>query len=180
LKAGGRNLRQSLEVKQDPRVHAARNELVSALDLQLKISTVLGRNYEAYQQVKQLRARLGELGKRPKEDPVAVSAKALDAKLRALEGEATPLLQTPKGMSLMTVNDSLIALMALVDGADFAPSEESFAALHRVCQGWKEELAAWQDFKNKDVEVFNELLGKNNLAPMSAMPAVAADGACGN
>jgi len=70
--------------------------------------------------------------------------------------------------------------MALVDGADFAPSEESFAALHRVCQGWKEELAALQEFKNKDVEALNQLLGKNNLAPVSAMPAVAADTSCGN
>jgi hypothetical protein len=81
---------------------------------------------------------------------------------------------------LITVNESLIALMALVDGADFAPSEESFAALHRVCQAWKEELAAWQELKNKDVEVFDELLGKNNLAPVSAMPAVSADASCGN
>src|SRR5437899_5177463 len=46
---------------------------------------------------------------------------------------------TPKGVSLMAVNDSLTALMALVDGADSAPSEESFAAFHRVCQGWKED-----------------------------------------
>src|SRR5437879_13699768 len=106
LKAGGQTLRESLEVKQDPRVHAARNELESALDLQLKISTVLGRNYEAYRQVKQLCARLGELLKRPKEDPVAVSAKALEEKVRALEGEAEPSLQTPKGVSLMAVNRS--------------------------------------------------------------------------
>jgi hypothetical protein len=180
LKAGGRTLRQSLEVKQDPRVHAARNELERALDLQLKVSTVLGQNYEAYQQVKQLRSRLGELLKRPKEDPVAVSAKALDEKVRALEGEATSILQTPKGVSLMAVNDSLTALMALVDGADFAPSEESFASFHRVCQGWKEQLAAWQEFKNKDLQAFNELLGKNNLSPVSAMPAVAVDTSCGN
>lgn len=180
LKAGGATLRQSLDVKQDPRVHAARNELESALDLQLKIAAVLGRNYDAYRQVKQLRARLGDLEKRPKEDPVAVSAKALEAKLGALEGEATPILGTPKGMSLMTVNDSLTALMALVDGADFAPSERSFAAFRRVCQGWKEELAAWQEFKNKDVEAFNALLGKSNLAPAPAVPAVEADTSCGN
>ena len=180
LKAGGQTLRQSLEVKQDPRVRVARNALEGALDLQLKISAVLERNYEAYQQVKQLRARLGELLKRSKEDPVVVSAKSLDAKARALEGEATPILQTPKGMSLMIVNDTLTALMALVDGADFAPSEESFAAFHRVCRGWKEELAAWQEFKNKDVEAFNELLGKNNLAPVPTMPGVTADSSCGN
>src|SRR5437899_11103474 len=87
---------------------------------------------------------------------------------------------TPKGVSLMAVNDSLTALMALVDGADSAPSEESFAAFHRVCQGWKDQLAAWQKLKNKDVEAFNELLGKNNLSPVSAMPAVEADTSCGN
>jgi hypothetical protein len=180
LKAGGQILRQSLEVKQDPRVHAARNGLQSALDLQLKISAVLTRNGEAYRQVKQLRARLGELAKRPKEDPVAVSAKALEEKLRALEGEAAPILETPKAVSLLAVNDSLTALMALVDGADFAPSEESFAAFHRVCRGWKEELAAWQELKNKDVEAFNDLLRKNNLAPVPTMAAVTADSNCGN
>lgn len=180
LKAGGQTLRQFLEVKQDPRVHVARNELQSALDLQLRISAVLGKNYEAHQQVKQLRARLSELMKRPKDDPVAVAAKALDGKAGALEGEATPILETPKSMSLMAVNDSLTALMALVDGADFAPSEESFAAFHRVCQGWKEQLGNWEQLKSKEVEAFNSLAGKSNLAPMAAMPAVAADVSCGN
>ena len=180
LKAGGQVLRQSLEVKQDPRVHAARNELESALDLQLKISTVLGKNHEAYRQVKQLRARLSELLKRPKDDPVAVAAKALDEKAGALEGDAVPLLQAPKGMSLMAVNDGLTNLMALVDGADFAPSEESFAAFRRVCQGWKEQLSAWQDLKSKDVVAFNVVLNKSNLAAVSGMPAVTADTPCGN
>lgn len=180
LKAGGQVLEQPLEVKQDPRVHVARNELQSALNLQLKISAVLGTNYEAHQQVKQLRARLRELTKRPKEDPVAVAATDLDKQVRALEGEATPILETPKGMSLMAVNDGLTALIALVDGADFAPSEESFAAFRRVCQGWKEELSAWNELKNKDVEAFRLLLGKNDLAPVPSIPAVAADVSCGN
>ena len=180
LKAGGQVLRQPLEVKQDPRVHVARNELQSALDLQLKISAVLGRNYEAHQQVKQLRARLSELMKRPKDDPIAVAAAALDRKVGALEGEATPLLEAAKGMSLMAVNDSLTALMALVDGADFAPSEESFVAFRRVCQGWKEELGAWEQLKSKDIEAFSSLLGKGNLAPIPSMPSVAADVSCGN
>ncbi|HKW65377.1 MAG TPA: hypothetical protein VJN89_22690 [Candidatus Acidoferrum sp.] len=180
LKASGQTLRQSLEVKQDPRVHVARNELQSALDLQLKISAVLGKNYEAYQQVKQLRARLGELMKRPKDDPIAVAAKALDGKAAALEGEATPILETPKGMNLMTVNDGLTALMALVDGADFAPSEESFAAFRRVCQGWKEQLSNWEQLKNKDAQAFSSLLEKSNLPQLPSMTAVAADVSCGN
>lgn len=180
LRVGGQVLRQPLEVKQDPRVHAARNELESTLDLQLKISSVLGKNHEAYEQVKQLRARLNDLMKRPKDDLVAVAAAALDKKVGVLEGEATPILETPKGMSLMTVNDSLTNLMALVDGADFAPSEESFAAFRRVCQGWKEELGNWEQLKSKDVETLSSLLGKNNLAQLPSIPAVGANVACGN
>ena len=179
LKAGGQIFRQSLEVRQDPRVPVARNELQSALDLQLKISAVLGKNYEAHQQVKQLRARLSELMKRPKDDPAAAAAKALDGKAAALEGETTPILETPKGMNLMTVNDSLTALMALVDGADSAPSEESFASFRRVCQEWKEQLGNWEQLKSKEVEPFSSLLGKSNLAPVASMPTVAADVSCG-
>jgi hypothetical protein len=80
----------------------------------------------------------------------------------------------------MAVNESLTALMALVDGADFAPSEESFAAFRRVCKGWKEALGTWQELKNKDVEALNVLLGKNNLGAIPSAPAVVVDAACGN
>src|SRR5258708_11811849 len=96
LKAGGQVFRQPLEVKMDPRVAAARNELQSSLELQLKISALLGKNFNGYQQTKELHTRLAELMKRPKEDPVAVAASALDAKVAALAGETTPILETPK------------------------------------------------------------------------------------
>ncbi len=180
LKAGGQVFRQPLEIKMDPRVAPARSELQNSLELQLKISSLLGLNFAGYQQTKELRARLAELMKRPKEDPVAVAAGALDAKVAALAGEATPILETPKTASFMAANDTLTALMALVDGADFAPSEESFAAYRRICKGLNEALAAWQELKNKDVAALNTLLGKSNLTPLPDVPSLAADTACGN
>src|SRR5260370_21240401 len=115
----------------DPRVASIRNELQSSVDLQLKISAALGQNFAAYQQVKDLRARLADLEKRPKEDPVAAAAPALHAKVTALGGEPTPLLQEPQTLSLSSVNYTLTALMALVGRAAFAPSEESFSAYPR-------------------------------------------------
>src|SRR2546428_9083708 len=151
LKAGGQVFRQPLEVKMDPRVAAVRNELQSSLELQLKISALLGKSFEGYQQAKELRVRLAELMKRPKEDPVAVAASALDAKIAALAGEATPILETPKTASFMAVNDALTAPMAPVDGADFAPSEESVAAYRRIGKGSNEALPACQEFNNKQV-----------------------------
>src|SRR5438309_1958294 len=179
LKAGGQVFRQPLEVKMDPRVEAARNELQSSLELQLKISALLGKNFDGYQQTKELRTRLAELMKRPKEDPIAVSAGALEAKVAALEGEATPILETPKTASFMAVNDTLTALMALVDGADLAPSEESFAAYRRICKGSNEALAAWQELKSKDVAALNSLLGKSDVTALPDVPNLAADEACG-
>jgi hypothetical protein len=173
-------IRQALEVKMDPRVVAARNELQSSVALQLKISALLGKNFGGYQQSKELRARLAGLMKHSKEDPIAVAASALDAKVAALAGEATPILETPKTASFMAVNDTLTALMALVDGADFAPSEESFAAYRRICKGLNEALAAWQELKSKDVAALNSLLVKSNLTALPDVPDLAGDAACGN
>jgi len=78
------------------------------------------------------------------------------------------------------VNDTLTALMALVDGADFAPSEESFAAYRRICKGSNEALAAWQELKNKDAAALNSMLEKSNLAALPEVPDLAADTACGD
>jgi hypothetical protein len=118
--------------------------------------------------------------RRPKDDPVAVAAKALDMKVAELAGEATPILETPKTASFNAVNDTLTALIALVDGADFAPSEESFGAYRRICKGENEALAAWQELKNKDVAALNVLLGKSNLAVLPDFPELAVEAACGN
>jgi photosystem II stability/assembly factor-like uncharacterized protein len=176
----GQVIRQALEVKMDPRVAAARHELQSSLELQMKISALLEKSFDGYQQTKELRGRLADLMKRPKEDPVAVAASALDAKVAALAGETTPILETPKTASFMAVSDTLTALMALVDGADFAPSEESFAAYRRICKGSNEALAAWQELKNKDAAALNTLPGKNNLTELPSVPDLAGDAACGN
>jgi hypothetical protein len=148
LKIGEQVLRQPIDVKMDPRVAFVRNELQSSIDLQLKISSALARNFAAYQQVKDLRARLLDLKKRPKEDSVGAAAIALDAKAASLEGEPTPILEEPKIANFSAVNDTLVALMALVDGADFAPSEESFAAYQRVCKGLNATLGTLQEIGN--------------------------------
>jgi photosystem II stability/assembly factor-like uncharacterized protein len=179
LKVGEQMLRQPLEVKMDPRVAYARNELQSSLGLQLKISSALQRNFAGYQQVKELRARFAELKKRPGEDAVAKAAATLDAKVAALAGEPTGFLETPKN-SFMTANDAFVALIALVDGADFAPSEESFAAYRRVCTAMNGTLTAWQELKSQDLPELNALLSQNKLTPLPPSPDVASSDTCGN
>ena len=180
LKIGEQVLRQPLEVKMDPRVSYICNELQSSVDLQLKISAALGRNFAAYQQVKDLRAHLADLKKRPKGDAVATAAASLDVKLAALEGEPTPLLEEPKTVSFSAVNDTLTALMALVDGADFAPSEESFAAYQRTCKALNTTLGMWQEIRAEDLAVFRSTLAQKNAAPIPDYPGESPIDNCGN
>ena len=177
LTAGGQTYRQPLEVKMDPRVRYIRNDLRSSLALQMRISDTLGHNFTAYQQVKDLRSRLAEFKKRPAQDTVAVAATQLDAKAAAIQGESVTAFDTPKN-SLITVNDSLVGLIALVDGADFTPSDESFAALRRVCLSMNTTLDDWQQLKIKDVAAFNHMLDEQKLAAVPTYPEVATPKDC--
>ena len=180
LKIGEQVLRQPLEVKMDPRVPYIRDELQSSLGLQLKISASLGRNFAAYQQVKDLRSHLADLKKRPKGDAVAIAAASLDVKLAGLEGEPTPLLEEPTNVSFSAVNDTLTALMALVDGADFAPSGESFAAYQRTCKALNTTLGMLQEIKAKDLAVLSSMVAQNNGASLPNYPNESPIENCGN
>lgn len=180
LKIGGQLLRQPIEVRMDPRVAYIRSELQSSLDLQLKISVALGRNFAAYQQAKDVRARLAELKKKPKEDPVGGAAIALDGKVAILEGQPTPILEEPETVSFSAVNDTFTALMALLDGADFAPSEESFAAYQRTCKALNGALAAWRELKSKDLIAFNGTRAQNKLPLVPEYSDLANLENCGN
>ncbi|MGA7649023.1 MAG: glycoside hydrolase, partial [Terriglobales bacterium] len=175
----GQTFRQPLEVKMDPQVNYARYELESSLNLQLKISATLGRNFAAYQQVKDLRSRLTEFAKRPAADPTATAATQLDSKAEALEGKSVYILDTPKGGSFITVNDSLVSLIGLVDGADFAPSAESFAALQRVCAAMNGTLEEWQKLKDNELAAFRKLVETQKSGAIPDYPAITVAANCG-
>jgi hypothetical protein len=179
LTADGRTYRQPLEVTMDPRVDYRRNQLESVLALELKISATLGRNYAGYQQVKDLRSRLAEFTKRPAGDPIATAATQLDSKAAAIEGEPLSVFDTPKDSNFTIVNDSLVALIALVDGADFAPSEASFAALQRVCGAMNDTFGEWQQLKAKDLTDFRKLFDSQKPDAIPDYPSLTIDPNCG-
>jgi photosystem II stability/assembly factor-like uncharacterized protein len=175
----GQTYRQPLEVKMDPRVNYVQTQLESALNLELKISAVLGQNFAAYQQVRDLRSRLAEFTERPAGDPIATAATQLDAKAAALQGESVSILDAPPSKSFLTVNDSLVALIALLDGADFAPSDESFASLQRVCVAMNGTLEEWQQLKGKDLAAFHQLVDPQKPGSIPDYPPLAPDPNCG-
>jgi len=146
--------------------------------LQLRISDALGRNFAAYRQVKDLRTHLAQLTKRPSGDPVAAEAAALDKKAADLAGESVAVLETPTTGSFLTVNDSLTALIALVDSADVGPSEAETAAYQNLCETLNKALDEWNSLKSKDVAALNVLLRENKLAKLPDFPTIAGGAGC--
>jgi len=179
LTVDGQTFRQPLTVKMDPRVSYARNQLESALTLELKISAVLARNSAGYQQVKDLRSRLAQFGKGPAGDTIATAANQLDAKATAVLGESLSVFDTPKGSNFTIVNDSLVSLIALVDGADFAPSEASFVSLQKVCEAMNGTLDEWQQLKAKDLAAFRKMIDPQKPGAIPDYPLIAPDPNCG-
>jgi len=179
LTVDGHTYRQPLEVQMDPRVSFQRDQLQSALDLQLKIFTALGRNFAAIEQVKNLEAQLAEVTKRPDTDTIAKAGRELNAKVGAIQGEAAfSALDTPTNGSLLTINDSLISLMTLADGADFAPSAGSVASFQNVCKALNATLEQWQALKSKDLVEFRKAVAAQPI-PIPEYAAITGDANCG-
>jgi hypothetical protein len=179
LTVDGHTYRQPFEVQMDPRVSFQRDQLQSTLDLQRKISTALEKNFAAIEQVKSLQAQLAEIIKRPDTDSIAKTGKELNAKVGAMQGEAAfSALDTPTRGSLLTINDSLISLMTLADGADFAPSAGSITSFENVCKALNATLAEWQSLKSKDVAEFSKTIAGQAVRIPDYAP-IAGDPGCG-
>jgi len=79
----------------------------------------------------------------------------------------------------LTVNDSLVALTALVDGADFAPSAESFTSFQKVCAAMNGALEGWQQLKTKELPEFRKTLDAQKASAIPEYAAIAAEANCG-
>jgi hypothetical protein len=172
---------QPLNIRMDPRVKTAPDDLRRQFELDRKIAEALHRDYEAVQQVRSLRFQLKALtakilttGSTEKHrvsrglDVIQKTAAALDAKAAAIEGEEgdyrASYLSTPEGRSLARLNGGLNALVTALDTADAAPTTQQAAMFGELEKALEEQLLAWGQLKSKDIPALNEQLKKAGLA----------------
>ena len=172
---------QPLNIRMDPRVKTAPDDLRRQFELDRKIAEALHRDYEAVQQVRSLRFQLKALtakilttGSTEKHrvsrglDVIQKTAAALDAKAAAIEGEEgdyrASYLSTPEGRSLARLNGGLNALVTALDTADAAPTTQQAAMFGELDKALEEQLSAWGQLKSKDIPALNEQLKKAGLA----------------
>src|SRR5271156_5524849 len=168
---------QSLEVRMDPRVKIAPEDLRRHFELDQKIADALQKDYEALQQVRSLRAQLKALTGHA---TIAKPAAELDAKAATIEGEeggfGARFLSTPEGRSLTRLNAGFNALVSALDTADAAPTTQQVAIFGELDKALEEQLSAWGQLKSKDIPALNEELKKAGLPQIDLQKPVPAAG----
>ena len=173
LTADGKTYTQSLEIRMDPRVKTAAEDLHALFDLDRKIADALHRDYEAVQQIRSLRKQLKALpsGK------ASAQAASLETKLAALEGDeggyGTRFLSTPEGRTLARLNTGFSAVLSALDSADAAPTTQQTATVTDLEKALNEQLSAWELVKSKDVPEVNKQLRKSGAPELDLQKPIA-------
>ena len=168
LTVAGRALMAALEVKMDPRVTVAAGVLERQLALSLELGEVMARNYEAVQQVRDLRRQLAELltglGNDAKKKDIADAAKSLDEKAAVIGGSTQFQFPPPTQPTLASLNGALSELISAVDSADAAPTAQAAEAFEIYSKLFERQLMSWSALKAKDLAALNSLLRQRGLA----------------
>ena len=162
LTVDGREFRQPLVVKMDPRVNVARAELEQALAFHQQVESELARGWQAYGEVDAVHTQLEALKKKggaaaqaPLKDAIAGLEKKLEP-LREGKGEAAP--------NLGAVDDALASLATDVEGADRAPTDPQQHVLADYRERLARALDLWKTIRDDELVALNRQLSHATLA----------------
>jgi len=151
LTVDGITLTEPLELKPDPRVKAAPDDLQKQFATLMRIHDELTRVYTAANQIVDLRAQLQDLQKRLK----LAGAQALDEKLGALQDHLLNVKIKANEDSLnygLGVDGSLAGLALIVDSeSDSAPTEAALKQFEKVKAEVDQYMKRWSDIQQTDL-----------------------------
>ena len=153
LTVNGRSTTRPLVVRMDPRVRTPMPVLTRQHVLSQQLARALKQDFGALQEVRALRARLGEARQRVPAGPAADAIAEFDRALMAIEagrGGGEP--------SLTRLNGELGALYGVIQGADVAPTTQALAAIAGKEAELKAALARWQGLRNAGLRALNAKL----------------------
>ena len=171
LTVDGREYRQPLTVKADPRVRVSAAGLRQQFELareveaaQLRAATALGRAAKLLDALDERLATAGDL----RGEMAALLAKATGISGTRPHADRVPFPAVPprRADSLQAIATALQTLQSAVDGADAAPSQDavtSYAILSRALSG---TLAQWSHLERVDVARLAERLRTSGRKPL--------------
>ncbi|MFI4970145.1 MAG: WD40/YVTN/BNR-like repeat-containing protein, partial [Lysobacterales bacterium] len=170
LTVDGKEFRQPLVVKPDPRVQVSRADLELAAQLSQAIETELARVWQAHGEVDAVHKQLDTLtkaGSAAAQSPTREAIAAFAAKLEPLrsgKGESAP--------NLGAIDEALASLATDIEGADRAPTAPQEQMLVDYRGRLDRALAQWQLLREHELVALDVQLKQAGLAQVS-VPAAA-------
>lgn len=171
----------AFNIKPDPRISTSSEDYAVQLDLLLKIRDKLTEMHDAISNIREIRKQLdGVTGRAASDTPngknIAEAAKALNAKLTAVEEELyqTKLQSSQDPLNYpIKLNNKLAALAGVASSADAAPTQQSFAVYNDLTRRTDAQLALYQQAITRDLPEFNNLMRAANIPAIVVRAKVA-------
>ncbi|HKQ79572.1 MAG TPA: glycosyl hydrolase [Blastocatellia bacterium] len=177
LTADSRVLTGKFEVRKDPRIPTTQEELQKQFDLLTKIRDKFSETSEAIISIRDVRKQAQDYAARvkdqPNSKPIADAAKALSAKLTAIEEE---LYQTKNQSNQdplnypIRLNNKLASLAGSIAGADAQPTDQQVAVYEDITNRINAQLEKLRQVMANDVPAFNKLVRDQNVPAVWVKP----------
>lgn len=177
LTVDGQTTSQSFEVKADPRLSTSAADYAKQLELGLKIRDKVTETHNAIIQIRDVRKQVDDLLKRVAGQPsYKVINDAASSLKKNLTGVEESLYQTKNRSSQdplnfpIRLNNKLAALAGVVQSADAAPTDQSYAVYDELVVQIDAQLAKLAQIMKTDVPAFNQLVRDQNVPAVTVKP----------
>ncbi|HEY0431610.1 MAG TPA: hypothetical protein VGC61_07315, partial [Pyrinomonadaceae bacterium] len=178
LTVDGKTTSQNFEVKPDPRLTTSPADYAKQLELGLKIRDKVSETHNAIIQIRDVRKQVDELLKRLAGQPSfkVVNEAATGLKKNLADVEES-LYQTKNQSSQdplnfpIRLNNKLAALAGVVQSADAAPTDQSYAVYDELVVQIDAQLARLTQIMKTDIPAFNQLVRQQNIPAVTVKPS---------
>ncbi|HEV7745288.1 MAG TPA: hypothetical protein VGO56_09870 [Pyrinomonadaceae bacterium] len=177
LTVDGQTTSQSFEVKANPGLSTSPADYAKQLELGLKIRDKVTETHNAIIQIRDVRKQVDDLLKRVAGQPsYKVINDAASALKKNLTGVEESLYQTKNRSSQdplnfpIRLNNKLAALAGVVQSADAAPTDQSYAVYDELVVQIDVQLAKLAQTMKTEVPAFNQLVRDQNVPAVTVKP----------
>ncbi len=159
---------ENFTLKTDPRLGVTQEDLQKQYDFLTKINVKLSETHGTILEIRDLRKQFEDISARLKPEQKDLKDKATEIvkNLTAIEEE---LMQTKikSGQDALNypikLNNKLAALNAIVGGADYAPTNQSYDVYNDLTSKIDAEITKFKAIKTNEISAFNKMFAEKNL-----------------
>jgi hypothetical protein len=170
ITAGGRSATQTFTVEKDPRVAATDADLAAQYAVARQAHDLLTRAHDAVLRLRDVRAQADAWAGRTDSAAIKEAARALSAKLGAVENELITVRADDPRMFPSKLNSKLATVVTLVEYSDAAPTAALRELAENLALRTGMALAALDRCLATDVPAFNALCRDAGIAAIVPKP----------